>query len=327
MSRDKKRKPTLKRNKPQSQTAPRLTNNCGRYGKIHCKGHCPAKDAECHHCHWKGHYSTLCYSKTVAELSTNQDNQGIHLDTAFLNTVDEEKASWNAKISISGKQIEFKWDTGPEVTAVSKQVYRCLGKQRLQSPTKILYGSSRNPRKVLELDNSKQSYQISTIEQQVYVIEGLRSNLLGLPATMGLNLVARTDVAVSDENLKERFPKVFTGVGNLEEPYTIKLKPNSEPHALFLPRRVPLPLREKVLQELNRMESMGVISEVGEPTAWYAGRVIVLERNGSIHICVDLKPLNKNNMRAGHPLPKVDDTLPYISGARIFSKLDANSGI
>ena len=95
---------------------------------------------------------------------------------------------------------------------------------------------------------------------------------------------------------------------------------------MFVPRRVPLPLREKVLQELNRMESMGVISKVGEPTAWCAGMVVVPKRNGSIRICVDLKPLNENVMREVHPLPKVDDILAQMSGARIFSKLDANSG-
>ena len=318
---DKKRKPTFKRNKPRPQTPLRSTNNCGRCGKVHNKGHCPAKDVECHRCHRKGHYSTLCYSKTVAELSTNQDNQGIPLDTAFLDTVDEEKAScWNAKISIC------KLDTGAEVTAVSKQVYQSLGEQKLQSPTKILYGPSRNPLKVLGQFKTKLSNQSTTIEQQVYVIEGLKSNLLGLPAIMGLNLVARIDVAVSDKSLKERFPKVFTGLGNLGEPYTIKLKPNSEPHALFVPRRVPLPLREKVLQELNRMESMGVISKVGEPTAWCAGMVVVPKKNGSIRICVDLKPLNENVMREVHPLPKVDDILAQMSGARIFSKLNANSG-
>ena len=31
-------------------------------------------------------------------------------------------------------------------------------------------------------------------------------------------------------------------------------------------------------------------------------------------------------MHEVHPLPKVDDTLAQMSGARIFSKLDANSG-
>ena len=198
-------------------------------------------------------------------------------------------------------------DTGAEVTAVSKQVYQGLEKQKLQSPTKILYGPTRNPLRVLGQFKTKVSNQSTTIEQQV---EGLKSNLLGLPAIMGLNLVARIesiDVAVSDKSLKEGFPKVFTGLGNLGEHYTIQLKPNSEPYALFVPRCVPLPLREKVLQELNRMEWMGVISKVGEPTAWCAGTVVVPKRNGSIRICVDLKPLNENVMREVHPLPKVDD--------------------
>ena len=63
-----------------------------------------------------------------------------------------------------------------------------------------------------------------------------------------------------------------------------------------------------------------------EPTAWCAGMVVVPKKNGSIRICVDLKPLNENVMREVHPLPKVDDTLAQMSGARIFSKLDANSG-
>ena len=77
--------------------------------------------------------------------------------------MDEEKAScWNAKISISGKRIEFKLDTGAEVTAVSKQVYKSLGKQK----------PSRNPLKVLGQFKTKLSNQSTTIEQQVYVIEG-----------------------------------------------------------------------------------------------------------------------------------------------------------
>ena len=50
------------------------------------------------------------------------------------------------------------------------------------------------------------------------------------------------------------------------------------------------------------------------------------KKNGSVRICVDLKPLNKNVLREFHPLPMVDEILAQIQGARIFSKLDANSG-
>ena len=50
------------------------------------------------------------------------------------------------------------------------------------------------------------------------------------------------------------------------------------------------------------------------------------KKAGVIRICVDLKPLNEHVLREVHPLPKVDDTLAQMTGAKVFSKLDANSG-
>ena len=50
------------------------------------------------------------------------------------------------------------------------------------------------------------------------------------------------------------------------------------------------------------------------------------QKTGKVRICVDLKPLNQSVLREVHPLPKVDDTLAQLAGAKVFSKLDANSG-
>ena len=41
---------------------------------------------------------------------------------------------------------------------------------------------------------------------------------------------------------------------------------------------------------------------------------------------MDLKPLNQSVLRETHPIPKVDETLAQLSGAKLFTKLDANSG-
>ena len=41
-------------------------------------------------------------------------------------------------------------------------------------------------------------------------------------------------------------------------------------------------------EELDRMESMGVISKVNDPTPWCAGMVVVPKKNGTVRICVDL---------------------------------------
>ena len=50
------------------------------------------------------------------------------------------------------------------------------------------------------------------------------------------------------------------------------------------------------------------------------------KKNGSVRICVDLQHLNKSVLREVHPLQKVDDILAQLPGARLFSKLDDNSG-
>ena len=105
-------------------------------------------------------------------------------------------------------------------------------------------------------------------------------NLLGLPAITALKLAARVN-AISDYRtmILENFPKVFQGLGNLGEPYEISLKPNAVSHALFTARRVPLPRRAQVKVELQRMESLGVISKVDKPTPWCAGMVAVHKKS------------------------------------------------
>ena len=81
-----------------------------------------------------------------------------------------------------------------------------------------------------------------------------------------------------------------------------------------------------VKDELDRMQRLGVIEPVETPTEWCAGMVVVPKTNGRVRICVDLTKLNEEVYRERHPLPAVDQTLAQIAGARLFSKLDANSG-
>ena len=74
------------------------------------------------------------------------------------------------------------------------------------------------------------------------------------------------------------------------------------------------------------MEAMGVISGVDVPTSWCTGMLVAPKKSGSVRICVGLKPLNQCVLCEVYPLPKVDDTLAQLIGARVFRKLDVNSG-
>ena len=61
------------------------------------------------------------------------------------------------------------------------------------------------------------------------------------------------------------------------------------------------------MDELEQMETMGVILKVDVSTPWCAGMVVALKNSGAVRICVDLKPLNQSVLQEVHPLPKVDD--------------------
>ena len=110
----------------------------------------------------------------------------------------------------------------------------------------------------------------------IFVVDGIANNLLGLPAITSLNLAVRVD-ATTDLNadVTENFPSVFKGLGNMGEEFEIKPRPDAKPRCLYAPRHVPLPMFPRITEELNNMESMGVITKVDEATPWCAGMVVV----------------------------------------------------
>lgn len=75
------------------------------------------------------------------------------------------------------------------------------------------------------------------------------------------------------------------------------------------------------------MEQVGVIVLKNEPTAWVNSIVIVLNSNGKLHICIDLKDyhLEKTICRLHYPLKTVEDAIQRITEVKVFYKLDATS--
>ena len=74
------------------------------------------------------------------------------------------------------------------------------------------------------------------------------------------------------------------------------------------------------------MKNEGIIEEVTEPTDWCAPMVPVLKKNGKVRICVDLKKSNEAVERERFMLPTLEDVAPKLTGAKVFSTLDAANG-
>ena len=74
------------------------------------------------------------------------------------------------------------------------------------------------------------------------------------------------------------------------------------------------------------MEQLGAIQTVDTPIEWCAGMVVVPKGNDKVRICVDLTKLNKSVCREHHILSSVEQTLAQLQGAKVFTKLDVNSG-
>lgn len=55
--------------------------------------------------------------------------------------------------------------------------------------------------------------------------------------------------------------------------------------------------------------------------------VVVWKPNGNMRICLDPKDLNKVLKRSHYPLPTIEDILPDLSRAKVFSTFDVKNGV
>ena len=90
------------------------------------------------------------------------------------------------------------------------------------------------------------------------------------------------------------------------------------------PRRVPLHQQEEVRHHIQELLDHDIIAPSNSP--WAAPIVIVRKPDKSIRLCVDYRRLNSVSKKDAFPLPRVDDAIDAVSGARYFSTIDLSSG-
>ena len=85
---------------------------------------------------------------------------------------------------------------------------------------------------------------------------------------------------------------------------------------------MPYALKEKVEQELQRLEDEGINYKVSQ-SDWAAPVVSVLKKDGTLRVCGDYKmTANQCSDVDQYPLPNAEDLFATLSRGKVFSKID-----
>ena len=124
----------------------------------------------------------------------------------------------------------------------------------------------------------------------------------------------------------DAFKDVHTGLGTLGPPLHISMNPNVTPIQAH-PHRCPVAKEAKASDAIRDLEKQGILKKVTEPTAWISNSVYREKPDGSIRVCIDpSQTINKAIEVPKYPIPTVDELLPKLNNAKIFSCVDVYKG-
>ena len=246
---------------------------------------------------------------------------------------DGAHGAWNVDVLVDGKPVRFKLDSGADVTAIPEAQFETLfDKKVLQKPDRRLFGPCKYELRSVGKFQTRLQLLDASCTEEIYVVQDLENPLLGRNACSQLetlkqvNNVSSKEVPDPESKYTHLFPDVFTGLGCLDGTYDIAIDPKVEPFNLTTPCRIPIPMLPKVKEELEKMEKLGVIEKVDQPTAWCSPMVVVPKPGNQVRICGDFVQLNKAVLREVYPMPTTEETLAKLSGVNFVTKRDANAG-
>ena len=130
---------------------------------------------------------------------------------------------------------------------------------------------------------------------------------------------------ITTEWVLREYKDLFEGLDQLPGEVHLDIGSTVKPVQLPL-RRIPEPIKEKVRVELEQLCRDGIIEPVTEPSLWISALLVVKRQDSRIRICLDPVHLNRALLRSHYRMQTIDDILPKLSNAKVFSTVDAKNG-
>jgi predicted aspartyl protease len=170
-------------------------------------------------------------------------------------------------------------------------------------------------RNVEMLDSENTSDKCTNVPEHLQdLVERCRKNL------------SSTEVSELEELLMEYRDIFQIPDGPLGKTNKVKHEINTgnNPPVKQRPHRLSWHKRETCEKEIKDMLEKKIIEPSSSP--WAAPIVLVKKKDGSTRFCIDYRKLNDCTVKDAYPIPRIEDSLNSLSGAKYFSTLDLASG-
>ncbi|CAI5484152.1 unnamed protein product [Closterium sp. Yama58-4] len=137
--------------------------------------------------------------------------------------------------------------------------------------------------------------------------------------------------AVPDDvaSIIRRYPEIFADdlpdglPPQRPEDHRIELEPGAKP-TVRSQWRLSQPELDELRKQLDYLLSKGFIRPSTSP---YAAPILFTpKKDGCLRMCIDYRALNRITIKSRYPIPRADDLLDQLRGARFFSKIDLRGG-
>ena len=282
----------------------------------------------------------MCRRKPKVVYSIDNDDDPPLFIDVITNGVEHPDTAFAVITTSTGKDICFKIDTGSQVNIIPASVYEIMREAPPLRPSSSKIFSYSGQRLPVTGDITKEcQYKECSYTGVFHIVDTppALQPILGLPACLQLKVIqlvlsvdsdstlSQHDSLLTKNTVTEEYKHLFSGLGDLEGEITIHLKDNATP-VVHPPRGVPHAIKQRLKEELNKMENTGFIDKVTTPTDWVNSLVVVEKENGKLRICLDPRDLKAAIKRPHYPMHTLEDALAKLTGPKYFSKLDASSG-